>query len=310
MIGRALMAAAGLALAAPLAAAPSEAVTALKQEQDWNLRLWRVANRIAMANADRCATTRPAYGYLAISISDAATPATRDLWREAMGLDAQFKVVDLMPDGPAARAGLLAGDLLAVVGQVPWSQEPAQRQRFEAALREAQLSGALHLTVERQGSVATADLVAEPACAVDVVLIRKTAANASTFGRRVEVYTGLLQLLDSDDELAFVVGHEMAHAVLDHTGPGKEALARASATRSIMEREADTLGVRMAVRAGFAPDAAARAAAKLAHANRGPISRLLDLHGAYMPTQERAAFLQAEAAKAVAEEAARPKASR
>ena len=314
MIGRWLVAA-GLALAAPLAA-PSTAfaatpdAAALKQEQDWNLRLWRVTNRIAMANAGRCAATRPAYGYLAISVSDAATPATRDLWREALGLGAQFKVVGLMPDGPAARAGLMAGDLLAVVGQVPWSPELAQRQRFEAALREAQQSGAMRLTVERQGSVVVADLVAQPACAVDVVLIRKAIPNASTFGRRVEVNTGLLQLLDSDDELAFVVGHEMAHAVLDHTGPGKEALARASATRGPMEREADMLGVRMAARAGFDPEAAARAEAKLAHANRGPISRLLDLHGAYMPTRERIAFLQSEAAKAVDEEAGRPKPSR
>ena len=66
----------------------------------------------------------------------------------------------------------------------------------------------------------------------------------------------------------------------------------------------------MAARAGFDPEAAARAEAKLAHANRGPISRLLDLHGAYMPTRERIAFLQSEAAKAVDEEAGRPQPSR
>jgi len=36
-------------------------------------------------------------------------------------------------------------------------------------------------------------------------------------GGKIVVYTGLLKLMDSDDELAAVVGHEVAHAVAKHS---------------------------------------------------------------------------------------------
>ena len=36
-------------------------------------------------------------------------------------------------------------------------------------------------------------------------------------GGKIVVYEGLMQLVDSDDELAVVVGHEVAHAVAKHS---------------------------------------------------------------------------------------------
>jgi hypothetical protein len=59
--------------------------------------------------------------------------------------------------------------------------------------------------------------------------------------------------------------------------------------------------VRLILRAGYAPEAAADASPKLARANRGPIARMLDIHGPYMETGKRAAFLLTEASKARAE---------
>lgn len=36
-------------------------------------------------------------------------------------------------------------------------------------------------------------------------------------GGKIVVYEGLMQLVSSDDELAVVVGHEVAHAVAKHS---------------------------------------------------------------------------------------------
>ncbi len=53
------------------------------------------------------------------------------------------------------------------------------------------------------------------------VISKSNEANATTnpMSKIIEVYSGLLTCIDNDDELAFVLGHEMAHAVEAYRGP-------------------------------------------------------------------------------------------
>lgn len=103
-------------------------------------------------------------------------------------------------------------------------------------------------------------------------------------GGKMAVYTGLITKLDiTDDELAQVMGHEISHALLHH---GRERMSRAVATNvglqvgsiatgvnlsglesvamialelpnsRTAETEADVLGMEIAARAGYNPNAA------------------------------------------------------
>ena len=103
-------------------------------------------------------------------------------------------------------------------------------------------------------------------------------------GGKMAVYTGLIEKLNpTDDELAQVIAHEISHALLQH---GRERMSRAVATNAALaigsiaagvnlsglenvamvalelpnsrtaETEADRLGIEIAARAGFDPNAA------------------------------------------------------
>ncbi len=103
-------------------------------------------------------------------------------------------------------------------------------------------------------------------------------------GGKMAVYTGLInRLAPSDDELAQVIGHEISHALLQH---GRERMSRAVATNVVLtagsiasgvnlsgletvsmvalelpnsrtgETEADRVGIELAAKAGFNPNAA------------------------------------------------------
>lgn len=84
---------------------------------------------------------------------------------------------------------------------------------------------------------------------------------AGNYGKgRLAVPTGFFeQIQPTDDELAFVIGHELAHDLL-HVDEMIGILARpskdADARWRQMEMEADLFGRRMAVKAGYRPDAA------------------------------------------------------
>jgi predicted Zn-dependent protease len=118
-------------------------------------------------------------------------------------------------------------------------------------------------------------------------------------GGKIMVYSGLIDKLNlSDAELAAVVGHEIAHALREHsrerisrayaqqlalagvgvlTGAGSGALDLANTVASVtfqlphsreQESEADTIGLELMARAGYDPNAAVNVWKKMMAANQ------------------------------------------
>ncbi|MPZ43014.1 MAG: M48 family metalloprotease [Betaproteobacteria bacterium] len=116
-------------------------------------------------------------------------------------------------------------------------------------------------------------------------------------GGKMAVYTGLIQKINpTDDELAQVMAHEISHALLQH---GRERMSRAVATNAALtlgsiatgvnlsglenvamvalelpnsrtgETEADRLGIEIAARAGYNPNAAISLWQKMAKLSGG-----------------------------------------
>jgi len=137
-------------------------------------------------------------------------------------------------------------------------------------------------------------------------------------GGKMAVYTGLINRLGvTDDELAQVIGHEISHALLQH---GRERMSRAVATNVVLqagsiatgvnlsgleavsmvalelpnsrtgETEADRLGIELAARAGYNPNAAVSLWQKMAKLGGSRPPQFLNTH----PSDEtRLATLQA-----------------
>lgn len=130
-------------------------------------------------------------------------------------------------------------------------------------------------------------------------------------GGRMALYTGLIRKLDpTDDELAQVMGHEIAHALANHTaermsiamasqlgviavGVASEnagqnmALAATAAQLAIMlpnsrtaETEADRIGIELAAKAGYDPRAAATLWQKMGAAGGKNPPQFLSTHPA------------------------------
>jgi hypothetical protein len=234
-------------------------------------RLADVGFRLAHLGLPLCRRTAPAAGLLLHHLAEYAV-ADRDDAVARFGLDRGPGVLAVVARGPAAEAGLRAGDVLLTASDVPFSYAPdkADEDRDDAARRgiealeqrlEAQLAaGPVHLDFLRDGRPATATIAAVPGCAARVRLARSDQLNA--FARRgyAIMTTRLLEFLESDDELAIVLGHEMAHVILGHP----EQLDAAGVPRGLLrhfgknasrvkatEIEADRLGLRLAWAAGY-----------------------------------------------------------
>jgi Zn-dependent protease with chaperone function len=127
-------------------------------------------------------------------------------------------------------------------------------------------------------------------------------------GGKIAFYLGILQTLQlSDDEVAMIMGHEMAHALREHA---RERMGKQTATRGLIElgsavfglgglarsavdiggqlltlkygrddeSEADLVGMELAARAGYNPRAGVSLWQKMAAANKGAPPQFLSTH--------------------------------
>jgi predicted Zn-dependent protease len=169
----------------------------------------------------------------------------------------------------------------------------------------------------------------------EVMLIKTPTINALCMpGGKIAVFTGILdQLKLTDDELAIVLGHEMAHALREHAraraakvtltnvgtlaiglviGGNVGELARQGGGLLNLkfnrddERDADLIGMEIAARAGYNPEAGITLWQKMAQVTGGARPTWLSTH----PSSEDRAKRMREAMKDVAKLYEKAKANR
>jgi Zn-dependent protease with chaperone function len=282
-----------------LTAATAPTSDAIQKWHAREVRVQTIARRIFASNLQACSVQQKDYGFTAVSINVAAPADVQAEWVKAFQLGNGITTIAVFPDSPARNVGLQVGDTLISINGILWSEVATERGVFREALAKGILGPKVHLTVRRANSEIRFEMVGQDICKADAVIRRGRNSNAQAVESTIVVDAGLEELLTNDDELAFVISHEAAHVFLGHSMPDQKQARKDSSTRSAMEKAADVLGIRLAARAGFVPEAAAVANLKLARANRGPIARLLD--GPYMANRDRTEFLKAQAAETRAE---------
>jgi Zn-dependent protease with chaperone function len=255
--------------AQPTDARPTDASSTLRPE---DLRVAEVAWRLALTAPALCPRTVRQTGFLFHHLAE-YLPGDRSTMIAAYGLDRGPGVLAVIGGSPAARAGLAAGDVLLAANGTAFpspvriaAEKDRDRWRPQVEASEKLLddrleAGPVDLLVLRDGRELRLRLDSVRGCAARVRLARSSQVNAFHTGRYVVMTTGMLAFLTSDDELAVVLGHEMAHSILGHPvmTEGQGVLAGFGiGSGGIWQREAeaDRFGLRLMAAAGYRLDAA------------------------------------------------------
>lgn len=168
--------------------------------------------------------------------------------------------------------------------------EAASMQAYRQMLREAEAKGVLDRNAQQLARVrgvtdrlvAQADTFRSDARKWDweAHLFESPQINAFAMaGGKIGVYSGLIEGLRlTDDELAAVIGHEIAHALREHV---REQVSLQA------ELEADRIGVELAARAGYDPRAAVSLWRKMREAGGNGPPAFLSTHPTPGDRQER-----------------------
>ena len=237
---------------------------------------WRIASR----NTDSCPKLWASFGVSLHHISQ-YEPAYHAAAQAAFGLDDTFPSILAVAEGsPASAAGLKPNDTLRAVNGADLADKG--RGQTSAASYDA-VSAAMTalealpeqreaiLSIARGGQRLEVNVSPQNVCRSRVELAPGNAINANANGLVAQISGRLVDWVESDDELALVIAHEMAHNLLDHPKRLNEKSALSGLATSLglagraqrqMEMEADRMGIVMAAGAGYnykiAPDFWAR----------------------------------------------------
>jgi Zn-dependent protease with chaperone function len=263
---------AALCLSCPALAAPAQGGDkSLLALQAMDRRVATIGHRLARANVDICSRTMPLSGLLVHSIdqfSDAAQPIAASTF----GLAEEPALVVVVPGSAAARAGLQEGDRIVSIGgqTVPRAVRGkvgtyARIRQIEEHLLTRLEAGPVPIEYVRGGERRSAVLAPEMGCLSRVQIQSSPKLNARADGTYAQLTTGIVGFTRSDDELALVIAHEMAHNILSH----KVRLKAQKVSRGLLqsfdgsaekikatEAEADYLALYLLARAGFDINAA------------------------------------------------------
>ncbi|WP_019515178.1 M48 family metallopeptidase [Sphingomonas sp. Mn802worker] len=257
-----LAAIAGLSLGASGVAAAKDLPAEQLARAD--ARLAAIGYRLASMNGASCDAPMMITG---LSLHDLASYGRRDrALVQARGLGTGFAVQAEVAGGAAARAGLAVGDEIIAINDrdvttlgaslIRSRATYARVELFTASLDSALRAAPAVLTVRRGTTRQQIVLTADPGCGGAVTVQPGTSVNAWADGRYVAVTSRVMDLAAVDDELAFVVAHEMAHNILHHRGEGQHSALFPKAGRGVAgikqsEIEADQLAVRLIAQAGY-----------------------------------------------------------
>ncbi|CAM3850137.1 M48 family metalloprotease [Litorimonas haliclonae] len=209
-------------------------------------RLIRVGRPILLANQGLCPKTGPNIGVFTHE-EENYEKRLRGGARRELGVGEDTEIFHIAPDSPAAKIGLKRGDIIRNA-----DGDDLDMRDIQKALEDKK-----RLTLDRGEDKLPLRVTPDMACAYRLRLKQSSDVNAYADGRNITVTTGMMTFVENDEELALIVGHELAHNTMGHIRKiiGNFILS-GFATRYTrpFESEADYVGLYYSRRAGYGVD--------------------------------------------------------
>lgn len=128
-----------------------------------------------------------------------------------------LQVMQVIVNSPAQEQGIMEGDLLLAVNDKPAPVGKDAAQKMKDLLRaETKDGGPIRLKVTRNNIPENIDVQPVKICDYPLSIISDPAVNAFADGNQIVVNQGMMDFVNTDDELSIVVGHELAHNAMRH----------------------------------------------------------------------------------------------
>jgi hypothetical protein len=180
-------------------------------------RLQAVASSILVSGAELCGEKiRPYYGVSFWNV-DSFEKDWKSVAQSKFGLTGQLQVSMVDPGSVAESAGMKDGDtVVSVNGWQPPAGKEGPARLTEKLAEFAKYGEPANFVISRSGQSHDITLVPVQACDFAVKLSPDNTKNAYADGKNIVIHKGMMDFFRTDEEIALVVSHELAHNAMTH----------------------------------------------------------------------------------------------
>lgn len=207
-------------------------------------RLQKVASKITNEGVGLCGEKVGGYYGFNSWNQDSFSPAFKDAAKNKYILNEKFKVLNVTPNSPAEKATLKEGDVLVSFNNwlVPTGKD-VEKQLNQKLADSSKNYLPVEMTVLRDGVEQKLSITPVKACDFSVKLAPDDVKNAYADGKSIVVYKGMMEFFKTDEEIALVVSHELAHNSMKHIDAKKKNATIGGIFGLILDVAAATAGV-------------------------------------------------------------------
>ena len=180
-------------------------------------KVTNVATRIKVSGTKICeGNTSPMLGLTYWNMYD-FSKEYQSLVIEKYKLGGALQVVNVGTASPAEKAGFQFGDELAFIDDDVIKGGKDAKKDFSKQLDEmVKTNKPLKIKIWRSGQEKILTITPVEACKSDINLTFDNALNAFADGKSIYITKGMMNFFQSEEEMALVISHELAHNVMHH----------------------------------------------------------------------------------------------
>ncbi len=176
-------------------------------------RVDEVATALILANASLCGNLTTYHGGFSAATRESFDEDLADGMTAAYGIQST-PTIYAVHKGTDAYRFLREGDVITGVNGTNARRKMSGLRKIAETVEKG---NAFTLNINRDGKPLQVTLMPARVCASPVAIEKDDAINAHANGVEMTVTTGMLRFIKDDNELALILGHELAHNMRRHT---------------------------------------------------------------------------------------------
>lgn len=193
---------------------------AVKELTKYKQRMLDVAQPILTRNTQMCEKRVAPYTGFYVTSKSSVAKEFREAFKDVYGID-EYPTVHVMAKKSPASKILKIGDIIREVEGKSISKGRYGEQQITKALRKKKDTQPVALTIERDGEIYADEVKTVMACDFGLLYEASDGVNAFADGDNIIISRGIMNFARDDNELALVIGHELAHNTHKHVATSR-----------------------------------------------------------------------------------------
>jgi len=139
-----------------------------------------------------------------------------------LNLGSKVSIINIVKNSPAEKSGLQIGDKILQIGDYEFPEGKKALKKISKNFSKIEKKELHKIKIERNGEIKIFEFKKDKICDYPIILTQDNIVNAFADGKQVIMTQGIVDYAKDNNEIALIIGHEVAHNDRGHIDAKKK----------------------------------------------------------------------------------------